>query len=49
MTADDFQDVLEDEGVDLLLEFYAPWCGICLQLAPLYAQVGRACALERSR
>jgi len=32
-----FKDVTEEK--DALIEFYAPWCGHCKQLAPVYAEL----------
>ncbi|CAG0879088.1 unnamed protein product [Darwinula stevensoni] len=37
--AKNFKEVVTDNGKDTLLEFYAPWCGHCKKLAPIYDEL----------
>ncbi len=40
LTPDTFDAVVGAPATFKLLEFYAPWCGHCKQLAPIYEQLG---------
>jgi protein disulfide-isomerase A1 len=35
-----FHEIVFDKEKDVLVEYYAPWCGHCQQLAPIYDQLG---------
>jgi protein disulfide-isomerase A1 len=36
-----FDDIVKNSGKYVLLEFYAPWCGHCKSLAPIYEDLAK--------
>ncbi|XP_074563988.1 protein disulfide isomerase-like 2-2 [Curcuma longa] len=46
LTSETFDQIVFDVNKDVLVEFYAPWCGHCKHLAPIYEKVANAYKLE---
>jgi len=48
LTPSNFDKVVLDNSKDVLVEFYAPWCGHCKSLAPIYEKVAHAFKTENN-
>ncbi|KAE8734429.1 hypothetical protein F3Y22_tig00000764pilonHSYRG00025 [Hibiscus syriacus] len=41
LVANSFDEIILEESKDVLLEIYAPWCGHCRSLEPMYNQLAK--------
>ena len=44
VVGENFEAIVNDPTKDVLIEFYAPWCGHCKSLEPKYKELGEKLA-----
>jgi thiol-disulfide isomerase/thioredoxin len=40
ITGNTWDEIVGDSSKDVLVKYYAPWCGHCKTLAPLWTELG---------
>jgi protein disulfide-isomerase A4 len=48
VVANTFEKIVLDETKDVLIELYAPWCGHCKKLDPIYKEFAQSVKTDRS-
>ena len=48
VVAENFDEIVNDPSKDVLVEFYAPWCGHCKSLAPKFDELGETVNIKKS-
>lgn len=46
IVAENFEEIVNDKSKDVLIEFYAPWCGHCKNLEPKYKELAEKVASD---
>lgn len=46
VVAENFDEIVNADDKDVLIEFYAPWCGHCKNLEPKYKELGEKVGLD---
>merc|ERR1712048_296568 len=47
VVANQFDKIVMNKKSDVLIEFYAPWCGHCKNLEPIYKKLGKKVADQK--